>query len=565
MTTSPVEPRGRTLLARIARTVLRHRRAVMVAWLVAFLAGGAAAGQLTKRLSVDFSLPGQPGYETARKIVAIYGSGGQSAPIVATVTAPAGHTVAHDSAAIGAAYQRLDASLPDTRLYDLANTGDTRFVTRDGRSTFALIFGPPAHGFADLQTPARARSVLRSSLPGYQVGITGLDLLSSGGEAKGPGVLAETIIGGVGALAILAFVYASFLAVLPLVIAAVSILTTLLVIMGLTYLTEVSFIVQYLVSLIGLGVAIDYSLLFVTRWREERAHGLGNEDAIVAAASTAGRTVALSGVTVAIGLLALVVLPVPGMRSVGLGGLLIPLVSVAVVLTLLPALLGGIGLRMDWPRVRREVHASRAWSAWARTMVRHRAAGFAVAAAILIVLVSPVFSLRVGQTSISALAQTGEAHATLARLQSGGIPDGILTPIQVLVAQPDSPAAVAHLRSAPGIDTVAVAAGPDGTRLGTNDVLAVPDEASLNNTSLAPVKAAKSSVAGVPGVVGLTGQGAVLQDFSHAVYGRFPLMFSVIALLSFLLLTFAFRSVVLSLKAVVLNLLSLGATFGFMT
>ena len=162
----------------------------------------------------------------------------------------------------------------------------------------------------------------------------------------------------------LAFVFASFLAIVPMVIAAVSILSTFLVILGLTYITEVSFIVEFLVALVGLGIAIDYSLLLVTRWREERAKGLANHDAIVRAVETAGRSVVLSGVTVAIGLLALIVLPVPGLRSTGIGGMLIPLVSIVVVNTLLPALLGGIGPRVDWPRVRKEAHASRGWSAW---------------------------------------------------------------------------------------------------------------------------------------------------------------------------------------------------------
>ena len=113
------------------------------------------------------------------------------------------------------------------------------------------------------------------------------------------------MIGAAGALVVLAFVFASLIAFMPLLIAAVSILTTLLLILVLTTFTEVSFIVQFLVALVGLGVGIDYSLLLVTRWREERDHGRTNEDAVVRAVQTAGRTVVVSGVTVAIGLLSL--------------------------------------------------------------------------------------------------------------------------------------------------------------------------------------------------------------------------------------------------------------------
>ena len=185
-------------------------------------------------------------------------------------------------------------------------------------------------------------------------------------------MLVETLIGAGGALAVLAFVFASMLALLPLLIAASSILTTLLVVLGVTTFANVSFIVLFLVSLVGLGVAIDYSLLIITRWREEREHGRDNHDAVVAAMATAGRAVVLSGLTVAIGLLSLIVLPVPGLRSIGYGGMLIPLVSTGVALTLLPALLGGIGPRIDWPRVRHEARASRGWTAWTRGVVRGR-------------------------------------------------------------------------------------------------------------------------------------------------------------------------------------------------
>src|SRR6202008_4939074 len=203
-----------------------------------------------------------------------------------------------------------------------------------------------------------------------------------GDDSGGNGVLTEVMLGALGALAVLAFVFASFLAFLPLVVAAASILTTFILLLPLTYLTHVSFIVEFLVALLGLGVAIDYSLIFVTRWREERDHGRDNHDAVVTAMETAGKAVVFSGFTVAIGLLALVVLPVPFMRSIWFGGALIPLASVLTTLTLTPAILGGIGPRVDWPKIRHENRASRSWSRWARTVVRNRivVAGVAVVA-----------------------------------------------------------------------------------------------------------------------------------------------------------------------------------------
>ena len=108
----------------------------------------------------------------------------------------------------------------------------------------------------------------------------------------------------------------------------------------MTYVMDVSFIVQFLIALVGLGVAVDYSLLIVTRWREEREHGRENHEAVKIAMNTAGRAVVSSAGTVAISLVALLVIPVPFLRSMGLGGMLIPIVSTIVALTLLPAILG---------------------------------------------------------------------------------------------------------------------------------------------------------------------------------------------------------------------------------
>src|SRR5581483_1430207 len=119
------------------------------------------------------------------------------------------------------------------------------------------------------------------------------------------------------------------------------------------------------IALIGLGIAIDYSLLIVTRWREERARGFENKEAVQRAMATAGRAVVFSGATVGISLLALVVLPLPFLRSVGYGGLLIPLVTVVVACTLLPVLLATVGPALDWPHHRHSERPSRLWAAWA--------------------------------------------------------------------------------------------------------------------------------------------------------------------------------------------------------
>ncbi len=551
-------------VARLARLVLAHRRIVIVFWVLMVPAGIFGAGQVSKRLSIDFSLPGQPGYVAAQKVTRLYGNGGDVTPTVIVVTLPPGQTVRADQAQVAKAFDRARAAEPRARIVDLASTHDPRFITGDGRSTFAIMFTPP-QSFSTPSTPPGVMPAVASAIPGARVHATGLNQLANSGSSKGTGVLAETLIGAAGSLAVLGFVFASLLAFLPLLIAAVSILTTLLVVLGVTTFANVSFIVLFLVALVGLGVAIDYSLLIVTRWREERAHGRENHDAVIAAMAHAGRAVLLSGLTVAIGLLSLVVLPVPGLQSVGYGGMLIPLISTGVALTLLPALLGGIGPRVDWPRIRHESHASPAWTAWTRGIIRHRALAAGLALVVLAVLIIPVFSLTTGQTSASALAKTGTAHDAYARLTSGGIPSGVLTPIEVLTHSNQATSVRTRLAQVPGIATAVRSSAPDSTRDGTTILLGIPKAETVNSSTLAPVRAARSALAHAPGVIGIAGEGAIELDYQHAVFGNFPLMFAVIALLTIALLARAFRSIVLAVKAILLNLVSMAATFGVMT
>ena len=125
---------------------------------------------------------------------------------------------------------------------------------------------------------------------------------------------------------------------------------------------------------------------------------------------------------------------------------------------------------------------------------------------------------------------------------------------------------MAHrLATVPGITVAVLPSGPSGSRAGTSDVIAIPQAETVNNLTLDPVRAAEAAVDHMPGVVGVTGEGPAQQDYSHAVFGHFPLMFALIAIITFLLLARAFRSPLLAAKAVVLNLLSLGATFGLLT
>ena len=546
-------------MKRFAEAVLHHRILVCIAWLLLFVAGGAAAGQLGDRLTFDFSLPGQPGDAAEQQIIQTYGVSSFDT-YLPLLTVPEGQTVADNAPAIAAVYDAIRTQVPNLRVVDLASSGDEAFISEDGRTTFALVQGPLPTGFgpgADAQFgPVFTQA---ATAAGLESNITSYGLLSAGGDTEGPSVLLETLLGAVGALAVLIFVYASFLALLPLVIAAVSILTTFLLVLGLTTFTDVSFVVQFLISLIGLGVAIDYSLLLVSRWREERAHGRDNHDAVVVAMQTAGNAVVASGVTVAISLLALLVVPVPFLRSMGLGGMLIPLVSCAVVLTLLPALLSSIGPRIDYPRIRKEGVASRGWSAWARAIVARRYVATGIALVVLALLIIPVFSLRIGQSGLESLARSGPAYDGVQLLREGGIGTGVLTPIEVLVPEDQGEAAA---QAAAGVAGV-YAAVAGGTADGTTIVDVLPTSETVDSDGTAVVDAVRTAVEqATDGAVAVGGAGAAVEDYSSAVYDRFPYVLLLIAAITFILLVRTFRSILLPIKAVLLNLVSLAAVFG---
>jgi putative drug exporter of the RND superfamily len=545
--------------------VLRHRRIVMVGWLLIAVAGIGVTSTVSDRMTVDFSLPGQPGTEATQKIVAAFHNGGDTSPLLATVTMPEGQTITGHEDEVAAAFATLTGAEIPLRVVDEASTGDQAFRTSDDRTAYAMVFYPSPQSISEQLPTELVTTSLEAAAPaGATIGVTGMDPLAVGDESGGPGVLAETMLGAVGALAVLLFVFASLLAFLPLLIAAVSILTTFLLLLPLTYLTDVSFIVQFLVALVGLGVAIDYSLLFVTRWREERDSGKENHEAVVAAMETAGHAVLFSGITVAIGLLALIVLPVPFMRSIGMGGALIPLASVLVTLTLTPAILGGIGPRVDWPKIRHENKASRGWTAWAGLVVRHRWVATLAALAVIGVLFAAFLGIKIGSPDSASLAHSGPAYTSLRTLEAGGVTTGALTPIEVLAETDKAQSVADELGKVDGIDHALVPTGEGADVNGQTVVVLIPDGETVNSKSVEVVRRVVSAADDTDGVLGVTGLGQAQVDFLHAVYGNLPLMLLLISVLTYILLVRAFRSLLLPLKAVLLNLLSLTAVYGLL-
>jgi RND superfamily putative drug exporter len=556
----------------LTRWVLAHKRIVVISWLVLTIAGIAAAGPATDALTPGYSVPGKEGWETNEAIAARYGdTGGDTPPLVPVVTLPEGKTV--DATGVRAELavidDRLREAVPGARIASFASTGDRTFVSDDGRTVFALAYPPPdpnsQWGEARDAAKAAGRALEGVTVAGAPVRLTGIDALmeDSGADSEGTSVLVEVLIGGFGALLVLIFVFASFLALVPLLIAFVAIMSCWVPLLLLAETTEVSPVVQFLVALIGLGVAIDYSLLVVTRWREERSRGASGEAAVQRAMETAGKAVVFSGITVAIGLLALVALPIPFLRSIGYGGMLIPLVSVAVAITLLPIVLAKLGARLDWPHRRTDARASRLWTRWAEGVARRRwlaaGAGLAVLAALMIAAID----VRLGIHDADTLAKSGAAKEGLVALEEAGVGEGALIPHEILIEGNTDPSTVAErLRMVDGIHGAVAPDGPGWRRDGTALVDAIPVADSGTEEGEAVLASVRDTAHAIGPDVRVGGQPASTADFVDAVYGSFPLMIALITITTFILLARAFRSLLLPAKAIALNILSVAAGWG---
>lgn len=552
--------------------VLRWRRLVVAIWIGLAVAGGLLAPKTIDRLGYDFGLPGQPGYETNERILTEFGNGGANDPLALVLSLPPGQTV--DAAEVRSQYGGALAGLqrPGWRVasyLDVQAGQKSVLVSDDRRTAVALVYPPVTPGPVTYAAamPQLEQVIAKSSVAGQRLQVTGVEALNESGGGSDRPIIVEIAFGAGGALVVLALVFGSLLAIVPLLLAMVGISTTFLLVLALTGLTDVSFIVQYLVGLIGLGVAIDYVLLIVMRWREERSSGAANDDAVATAMATAGRAVVFSGVTVAISLLALVVVPVPFLRSVGFGGLLIPLVSVAVALTLLPVILATIGPRLEWPR-RRSLAAdgqagqSRAWRWIGQLVVRHRVVAALLAAGILAVLFVPALGLRLGSPQLSTIA-VGEAPPAQAyrAMVDAGLSPGLLRPVEVVVRSSEVAATVRAVGELPGLAGVLAPSGTGWSESGQRVLTAVVSADPSTSEGGAAVDAIRT-LGLERGGLEIGGSAVEDKDSVAAIYGPIGWVLLLVVAVTFVLLAAALRSIWLPVKALLFNVVSIGAAYG---
>ncbi|HEY7207324.1 MAG TPA: MMPL family transporter [Gaiellaceae bacterium] len=566
-------------LARLARFVMHHRRLVTGVWIVLTIFGAFSAQQVSKRWLEQFSIPGFSAYEANQRTLHTFGSGEQ-APNIAVLRVKGDVT---KSAAVKDTLAAVSADFPNFRTSSYFDTGSLAYVSPDRHTTFATFYPPGQPSFSSDAHFDDIRAALKNAAPpGVETHLTGRDALyASQGEASGgPSVLTEALIGAAGALVILLFVFGTVPAMLvPILIAVASILNTFTLIWVLTYITSISIIVQFLVALVGLGVAIDYALLMIFRFREELRHGRDVETAVVETMTHAGRSVIVSGSTVAIGLVSMVIIPIPVIRSIGIGGMLIPAVSVIVAITMLPAILSLLGHRINSLRVmpKRIVEGSDLeagfWWRWAHLVMRRPIAIGAIGLAIVALLMIPAIQLNPAEAQAKDLAgaKTEDAVVGLSELTSSGISPGVIKPFVILVEHNSDPAAlrtvVRRLEQTPGISG---ASAPPTWRTGdTALVEAIPSQDGAAKPVRGTISELQHEV--LPSLESAIGGGTVLtlggvapedRDFVHAVYGKFPYVLAFVILLTLVLLMRAFRSVFLAVKAVILNLISLAAAFG---
>ncbi len=276
----------------------------------------------------------------------------------------------------------------------------------------------------------------------------------------------------------------------------------------------------------------------------------------------AGHSVWFSGLVASLGLFALVVVPNSLVRGIGISGLLIPSTATLVALTLLPAILSKVGPRMDWPRRRSSGEASRFWTWWSHRVIRHRVVAAVLGLGILGGLAAVTLTINVSQPTSSALASSGSYTDGLHTLQADGFPSGTLTAVPIYLPHAgDAPAVVDSLSTVSSLRGAVTPTDPPW-RAGTSAmVIALPRHevgTADGGTSLGDIRQT------VPPGAQVGGRAAVGIDEVSTTYGAFPLLFGVVALVTFLLLARGLKSILLPAKAVVLNALSVAASYGIL-
>jgi uncharacterized membrane protein YdfJ with MMPL/SSD domain len=555
------------------RAVLRFRGAVIAAWLVVIALGIWAGTSLPPLLANSLAVPGT---DSQRARAILRDSFGEADDGTFTVVFPVRGTVT------SARKQALKGRLTEAaRVVPTARVGELR----DGGTVFGDVATrldlPEAKGYTNalrraLHTPG-AGPALVTGQPALQHDLDSIFAIDlHRGELVAVSVALATLLLVLGL---------SPAVLLPFAIAVCTISATLVAVYVAAHELSMVTYVTNLVVLIGFALAVDYSLLIVFRFREEVGRGGTTEDAVVRTMATAGRAAVVSGLAVALGLGLLLFMPVPLIRSLGVGGLLIPLASIVATLTLQPvllSLLGERGVRRHPASRRTHDVESGAWARLARSIMRRPVLFLAAGTAVLLAAAAPVLDLELTPGSISTIPGSPESVRGYQLLRASIGPGGI-TPAYVVV---DAGAAGAARRPAirRAVDRLAddlfhdpevkvVASGPKSPYVdpsgryarivvaGRHDFGDKATQHFVQRLRDRLVPAARFPTGVKVYVGGAPAQGL---DFLDRAYSAFPWVAIALLVATYLVLLRAFRSLLLPLKAVLLNLLSVGAAYGLL-
>jgi RND superfamily putative drug exporter len=583
---------------RWTRLVVRNRKKILLAWLVLLLLGGAGAAKVGDLLTNRFSVPGSEAEQGLDVLKARFGERGVGD--FTLVLQSSGGSI-RDPAFVRSAEA---AAQRGARVIKGAKAGPV--LPASPSLAYVQITTPLENDDASNKTTDVRKAI--GSVPGAKTYLSGFPAVNHDTQpiynsdlGRGESIAIPV------ALLVLIFMFGTVGGiVVPFAFAAVTIPTTLGIVWILAHFMDMAIYVTNIVTLIGFAIAIDYSMLVVFRYREELERHDHPHAALERTMRTAGRATLFSGGTVAIGLALLALMPLPFMRSMGIGGLIVPLVSIAASATFLPALLAVMGRRVNRLRiVPRHILKTRAqatggfWARLAHSIMRRPLLYFVGAAAVMIALAVPALQLSLTGGDNRDVPLTTEATRGLALLENTLGP-GALAPNQIVVDterrggafSAESIAAQRRLVAmlsrdheverqtiqapalavrAPGPPNAATLAGLERASLvdaqartyqirvaghhdsGTHAAMNLVDRLRDRYVPAAGFGSAQVLVTGAP---------AFGVDFIDKAYAAFPWLIVGVLVISYLLLMRAFRSIFLPLKAVILNLLSVSATYG---
>lgn len=560
----------------MSRTLYRIGRAsasrpwwVLGAWLVAAVAVVVSSAAVGNRLRDSVEAPGVDSQRAVDLLDrAGAGDAGITAQVVLTPTDPA---VTFDAPAARQAVADVRTRL--LALPDVVGASDPLVdggVSADGRVALVRVQYPVVERL-DADDLAALKDALAEARAGSPLRIeAGGDLFFSFEQPRN--TLGE-LLGLLVAVLVLLVAFGSLVAMgLPLALALFGLTVGISALPLLDHLVEIPSFSTVIGSMVGLGVGIDYALFLVTRHREHLAAGHDVVDAAALAVATAGRAVLFAGGTVVVSILGLATAGMPSLTAAGLAISLIVALMVAASITLLPALLRLAGTRIDrfgLPHRHRVVPADRqVWHRWGAHMSRHALPYAAAGTVALLALAAPTLSLRLGFPDDGNLpVERTERRAY--DLVAGGFGAGTNGPLVVAVALAGDPSVVDRVQAAvaadPGIASVAPPTVDEAA--GVAALVAVSRTAPQDAATVATIERLRADVlpaalAGTGATAHVGGQTATFADLGNRVKDRLPVFVTAVVAVSFLLLTVVFRSLLVPLKAALLNLLSIGASYG---